>query len=420
METTIVSDRLTDGVEEHGVEDRIPDEITVKDWKKFSPNSISAEHLVLDLNFINLIDDEEFSDLPLNHLYRGKNKKIAEIDNNEDELLDIFESLAWTDVIPNFLSTGGSLTVLYSDLLKIETASDRSQTLSWLYQHGLLSRTKPIQEAKFSESGISDFEIVSDLAAIDDYFKFVDGYTHTLDFEGGDDDVQYEFVGGDLDPIAKSREGQLIAARLSRFMNASGEIQELGGNLTFLPQPTRLNPRIQDLITSLAAIGFEGGDNKAAEPPAYGLPSGSSDLPELVSEDVRKKLQGMKHGEEVLKQIEDGDACVENDLWQPALGSYIHAIEWAFIAYLEDRQGVDVIAKEQQGGVYYNLAGGHHSLLDEVTNYASLDQKTVSSIRSMNQAQRRWMAHHKSGKTLGHDVMSLRSRLGTILDELFS
>lgn len=58
-------------------------------------------------------------------------------------------------------------------------------------------------------------------------------------------------------------------------------------------------------------------------------------------------------------------------------------------------------------------------MLDEVTDNVSLSQKMVSSVKRSNQAERRWMAHHKSGETLGYDVMGLRSRLGTILEELF-
>jgi len=55
---------------------------------------------------------------------------------------------------------------------------------------------------------------------------------------------------------------------------------------------------------------------------------------------------------------------------------------------------------EEQDGNYYNFAGGQNSILDELTEYAELDQKTVSKIESMNRAERRWMAHHKSGQTL--------------------
>lgn len=416
MNTTIVSDRISDAVEEYGIEQQLSEDTTVKRWEEFSPDSILADHLVLDLNFVHLVDDAEFVDIPLNDRFRGKNENLGEIDQNEEMLLEKLDELAWSDVIPNFLSVGGSLTVLYSDHLKIETESGTAITHSWLRQLELLARTKPIREARLSDSGVKNFEVVADSEAVDGYFDFVDGYTHILDFEG--DEGYDDIVEESPEVLAKTAEENIIAARLSKFKDTSGEVQDLEGAVTFLPQPTRLQPRPQDLIKSLAAIGFAGSE-EVVEPVTYGLPSGSSDLPDLVSEDVRQKLQGLKHGSEVIKHIEDGDACVENNLWQPALGSYIHAIEWAFIAYLESEQGLDVIQKEQQGGVYYNLAGGHHSLLDEVTDNVSLSQKMVSSVKRSNQAERRWMAHHKSGETLGYDVMGLRSRLGTILEELF-
>lgn len=417
MNTTIVSDRIAEAVEEYGIEQQLSNDITIKRWEEFSPDLIIAAHLVLDLNFIHLVDEKEFTDLPLNHLFRGKNKKLGEIDQKKEMLLAKLDKLAWSDSIPNFLNTGSSLTVLYSDLLKIETDSEEATTHSWLRKLDLLARTKPIYEAKSSDSGIRDFEVIADSDSVGDYFDFVDGYTHILDFEG--DDGYDHIVEESPEVLAQTAEGDIIAARLSKFKDASGEVRELEGAVTFLPQPTRLQPRPQDLIRSLAAVGFERKKESSVDPQPSGLPSGSSDLPELVSDDIEKELRKSKHGDEVIKQIEDGDACIENELWQPALGSYIHAVEWAFIAYLEANHGLDVIQKEQQGGVYYNLAGGHHSLLDEVMNHVNLDQKVVSSIRSMNQAQRRWIAHHKSGETLGHDVMSLRSRLKTILKELF-
>lgn len=416
MNTTIVSDRIADAVEEYGIEQQLSEDTTIKRWEEFSPDYILADHLVLDLNFVHLVDEAEFVDTPLNDLFRGKNKNLGEIDQKEEMLLEKLDGLTWSEIIPNFFSSGSSLTVLYSDLLKIETESSRANTHSWLRQLELLARTKPIREARLSDSGVENFEVIADSEAVEDYFNFVDGYTHILDFEG--DEEHDDIVEESPEMLAQTAEENIIAARLSKFRNTSGEVQDLEGAVTFLPQPTRFQPRPQDLIKSLAAIGFAGGA-EVVEPAAYGLPSGSSDLPDLVSEDVRQKLQDLKYGVEVIKHIEDGDACLENNLWQPALGSYIHAIEWAFIAYLESEQDLDVIQKEQQGGVYYNLAGGHHSLLDEVTDNVNLSQKTVSSITSMNQAERRWMAHHKSGETLGYDVMGLRSRLGTILKELF-
>lgn len=418
MDTTIVSDRIADAVVKHGIEQQLPDGTSVKKWEEFSPNSIIADHLVLDLNFVHLVEGKEFSDIPVNRFIGGENREMGVIENKEDILIDTLKKLEQSDVLSYFLSSGGSLTVLYSDMLKVETESGRTTTHHWLYKAGMLARTIPVMDAKFMDPAVDEFEVVTDSDVIDEYFKFVKGYTHFLEFEPRERDIHYKLVNEDPEILAESEEGSPIAARVNQFEDASGEVQELdSGSITFLPQPTRLNPRPQDLVESLAAIGFE--EDGVVEPVAYGLPSGSSDLPDLVSEDIERALKRSEHGEEVLKQIEDGDACIENDLWQPALGSYVHAIEWAFIAYLEAEQGLDVVEKEQQGGVYYNLAGGHHSLLDEVKKHADLDQKTVDSITSMNQAQRRWMAHHKSRETLGHDVMSLRSRLGTVLEELF-
>ncbi|WP_276246171.1 hypothetical protein [Haladaptatus sp. YSMS36] len=99
---------------------------------------------------------------------------------------------------------------------------------------------------------------------------------------------------------------------------------------------------------------------------------------------------------------------------------YIHAYEWLVIAYLEDREDVDIIDREQSGQeVYYSLAGRSPSLMDELTNHVNLDQKMISRIESMNRAERRWMAHHKSGETLKQDVDAVRARLAKLLGSLF-
>jgi hypothetical protein len=417
MITTIVSERLAEEVEDSGIEGRLPDDTEIKRWSEFSPQSITADHLVLDLNFVHLVDGEAFEDLPLNSIFEGEQRNLVSVDQSRESLLKKFRELGRSDTIPNYLSSGCSLTVLYSDMLMVEADSSKIHTHYWLRELGLLARTKPVTEAALSDSGIEDYEVVSDSEPVQRYFDYVDGYTHILDFESGDFD---EMVDENPPVLAESTEGNVIAARLSTFKHSSGEVQELEENLTLLPQPTRLQPRPQDLITSLAEIAIEQNSGEDVEPVTHGFLSGSSDLPELVSDDIEKELSKSRHGDEVIKQIEDGDACVMNDLLQPALGSYIHAVEWAFIAYLESKQGLDIIQKEQQGGTYYNLAGGHHSLLEEVQKHVDLDQKVVDSITTINQAERRWMAHHKSGRTLSYDALGLRSRLRTILEELFA
>lgn len=141
-------------------------------------------------------------------------------------------------------------------------------------------------------------------------------------------------------------------------------------------------------------------------------------LDDILSPDIRSELESIHYGDEVIQHIEDGDKCFENELFGPALGSYIHAIEWTMIAYLEDREGIDIIQKESNG-VYYQFAAGQHNLLDELTDNVTLDQKTVSKIESMNQAERRWAAHHKSGKALPIEIRAVRSRLEELLTGLF-
>lgn len=141
-------------------------------------------------------------------------------------------------------------------------------------------------------------------------------------------------------------------------------------------------------------------------------------LSDILTPDMRSELESIHYGSEVIQHIEDGDKCFENELFGPALGSYIHAIEWTMIAYLEDREGIDIIQKESNG-VYYQFAAGQHNLLDELTDHMTLDQKTVSKIESMNQAERRWAAHHKSGKALPVEIRAVRSRLEELLTELF-
>jgi len=138
----------------------------------------------------------------------------------------------------------------------------------------------------------------------------------------------------------------------------------------------------------------------------------------ILTHSRQEALQDTKYGDEVISHIQEGDRCYENRLWQPALGSYIHALEWAAIAYLEAEADVDVIEREREG-IYYNLAGGKHNLLDELTNEVELDQKTISQIRGINQGERRWMAHHKTGETLQDEVDVIRARLGTFLGTLF-
>lgn len=140
----------------------------------------------------------------------------------------------------------------------------------------------------------------------------------------------------------------------------------------------------------------------------------------VLTQERRKAIEETEYGMEVIEHVRDGDRCYKNRLWHPAMVMYIHAYEWSIIAYLEDRENVNIIDREQKGQeVYYSLAGRSPSLMDELTKHTNLDQKTVSRIESMNRAERRWMAHHKSGETLQQEVDAVRARLATLLGTLF-
>lgn len=153
---------------------------------------------------------------------------------------------------------------------------------------------------------------------------------------------------------------------------------------------------------------------------ARGSPSESTPTPsgEILSEGVRRYLQQTKYGDEVVSHLRDGDDCYRHSLWFPALTMYIHAIEWAAISFLEAEARTDIIEQERNGVRYY-LAGGQHSIVDELENHSSVDQKTISIINNINRVERRWVAHHKSGQTHRDDVDALRSRLETLVDSLF-
>lgn len=138
----------------------------------------------------------------------------------------------------------------------------------------------------------------------------------------------------------------------------------------------------------------------------------------ILTYSVRQQLQNAKYGKEVIDKIEDGDKCYENQLWHPALSMYVHAFEWAIITYLEDAEDVDIIEKERDS-TRFNLAGRSPNLLDVLTDKVTLDQKMIERIEDMNRAERRWMAHHRSGQVLRDEVESVRSRLGVLLGTLF-
>lgn len=134
----------------------------------------------------------------------------------------------------------------------------------------------------------------------------------------------------------------------------------------------------------------------------------------ILTDEITGKLEETKWGHEVIKHIRDGDNCFQIGLIFPALGSYIHAIEWAIIAYLESQHKKDIIKEETNGNKYY-----FSTLAEELQKHTCIDQKTISRLKEINESERRWMAHHKSGEVLEEEVSSTRARLAHLLNNLF-
>lgn len=278
---------------------------------------------------------------------------------------------------------------------------------------GILSQPIPIDDANFHDSGIKDYEVISDSDPISNYFNYVGGYTHILNFEGSADT--------DPEPIAVSHEGNLIAAAPTMYKHPREETYDIDNQILLLPQPTKLQPNPQDLIAALVATGASM-LNEERTVPLSGSPSGSAGatLPPLITSNIETELNKSQHGNEVKQHIEDGDACLENELWHPALSCYIHAIEWAFIAYIDILASIDIIYEEQHNNKNHYFAGRNPNLLTEVQNHNALSQTNESWISGRNRVERRWIAHHESGSILETDVKSVRARLADILTDLFT
>jgi len=139
---------------------------------------------------------------------------------------------------------------------------------------------------------------------------------------------------------------------------------------------------------------------------------------EPLTNERRGELTSSQWGEEVIRFIEEGDECLKNGLLHPALTSYIHGIEWSIISFLATKHDLDLIDEEREGAVYY-FTGKSPNLLEKLKEHADISQKMDSRLQSMNSAERRWIAHHKSGSTTQSEVEAVRSRLFLLLDDLF-
>lgn len=67
------------------------------------------------------MDDRELTDMPFNRMLGGRKRELVEVDTNQKHLLDVFNGFESSDVIPDFLTAGKHLTILYADTTSINT-----------------------------------------------------------------------------------------------------------------------------------------------------------------------------------------------------------------------------------------------------------------------------------------------------------
>lgn len=131
--------------------------------------------------------------------------------------------------------------------------------------------------------------------------------------------------------------------------------------------------------------------------------------------EMRAMFEKLKYGNKVIMHVDEGHSCVKNDLFHSALNSYVHAIEWAIICYLENEEDKDIIEEEKEQDENYTF----HELVKELEGSINLSQKTENKLENMNSAERRWIAHHKTGRIAPSDVSNVKERFEILVDELF-
>ena len=150
--------------------------------------------------------------------------------------------------------------------------------------------------------------------------------------------------------------------------------------------------------------------------PIQGPYTEAETLDTRLSETTIDQLEEHPYGQTALKYINEGDQSLRRGLLHAALSCYIQGIEWTILYYKIQQDDEDIVEEQQNGEigpVYFS------DLTEELEEDTPASQKTISKLSNFNQAERRWMAHHKSGELQRQDVENVRSTLLRLSDELF-
>lgn len=149
--------------------------------------------------------------------------------------------------------------------------------------------------------------------------------------------------------------------------------------------------------------------------PTHGPYTEAESLDSRLSESTVEKLDQHQYGRAAIQYINEGDQCLQQSLLNAALSCYIQGIEWVILYYEVTEQNEDLLEKQQQGQigpVYFT------DLVDKISEDTVASQKTVSKLNNFNSAERRWVAHHKSGQLERQDVENVRSTLLRLTEEI--
>lgn len=150
--------------------------------------------------------------------------------------------------------------------------------------------------------------------------------------------------------------------------------------------------------------------------PTKGPYTEAETLDSRLSEQSIEELEKHGYGRTAVQYIHEGDRSLQQNLLHAALSCYIQGIEWVILHYKITEDDEDLVKEQQEnerGPVYFT------DLVDEVSDEAIASQKTISKLESFNRAERRWVAHHKSGQLEKQDVENVRSTLLRLTEEIF-
>lgn len=133
---------------------------------------------------------------------------------------------------------------------------------------------------------------------------------------------------------------------------------------------------------------------------------------EILSTVRRNQLKDFEYGNYIIVYLSAGNELFVKDYFHAALSSYIHCIEWIIIAYLAEKQSTNLLEAEKERGERYS----YYTLVDRVK--PELDQITYDKLKDFNSSERRWIAHHKSGKVHDHDLERVRIIIKELVNQL--